>query len=111
LNTSVTNIAEIDALCSVEVVAEIIIEVDPDLTPVVDTEDEETILCDDNTENNESQARSLIQYPPFADLKITKTANVSTIAPGGEITYTLTYENIGNQGFYNGFTVSDTLPA
>jgi uncharacterized repeat protein (TIGR01451 family) len=47
---------------------------------------------------------------PQADLAITKTDGVTTAAPGGSVTYTITASNAG-PGNAPGSTVSDTFPA
>lgn len=44
--------------------------------------------------------------PPAPDLMIAKAADVETAAPGGVITYTLTYTNIGN-GVAQGYSIVD----
>lgn len=44
------------------------------------------------------------------DLAITKTAGAASVAPGDVLVYTLSYQNIGNQGA-TGVVITDTVPA
>ncbi|MFO1351312.1 MAG: hypothetical protein U1F68_11830 [Gammaproteobacteria bacterium] len=63
---------------------------------------------DSNPANNTSTATSTITRR--ADLAITKTNGVTSVAPGGNTTYTITAHNSGPSGI-TGATVADAFPA
>ncbi|HEX4963946.1 MAG TPA: SBBP repeat-containing protein [Thermoanaerobaculia bacterium] len=52
----------------------------------------------------------LVRIVPAAILSITKTADTSLVDPGGKITYTLTYQNVGELNA-TGATLTETVPA
>ncbi|MEZ4903719.1 MAG: DUF11 domain-containing protein [Spirosomataceae bacterium] len=63
----------------------------------------------DPTPGNNS-ATDTDMLTPQADLSITKTDGVTTVVPGGSVTYTITASNAGPSNA-SGATVSDTFPA
>ncbi len=65
-------------------------------------------IADPNPANN--SATDTDTLVPTADLAITKTDGVTTAAPGGSVTYTITASNPG-QSDAPGSTVADTFPA
>jgi LPXTG-site transpeptidase (sortase) family protein len=65
-------------------------------------------VVDTNTGNNSGIDTDTLT--PQADLQITKTDGVTTVAPGGTATYTIVITNPGPSDAI-GATVSDTLPA
>ncbi|GAB4494722.1 MAG: hypothetical protein OHK0052_00470 [Anaerolineales bacterium] len=58
--------------------------------------------------NNENSP--LVKVSSLSDLHLTKTANRSSVTPGGLLTYTLTITNLGG-GAATGIRLTDTLPA
>lgn len=56
-----------------------------------------------------SQDAFLVRIVPAAVLTIDKTADVGTVDPGNKITYTLTYENVGDLAA-SGATLTETVP-
>ncbi len=65
-------------------------------------------VSDPNPANNSATDSDALM--PQADLSITKTDGVTTVAPGGSVTYTITASNAGPSNA-PGTTVADTLPA
>jgi len=58
-------------------------------------------------DNTDSDTTPLTAQP---DLTITKTDSVASVAAGGTLTYTLAYENVGDQDA-TGVTLTETVPA
>ncbi len=65
-------------------------------------------VTDPNPGNNSATDTDILT--PQADLAITKTDGVTTAAPGGSVTYTITASNAGPSNA-SGATVADTFPA
>ncbi len=61
----------------------------------------------DVTNNDDSDNTPFLVVP---DLQIVKDDNITSILPGGSITYTLTYSNIGGQTA-TGVVITETVPA
>jgi uncharacterized repeat protein (TIGR01451 family) len=70
----------------------------------------DTSTLDQDTSNDSAVATATTVAMPPADLALTKAANVTTVALGGEITYLFTISNQGGQAA-NGIQLVDTLPA
>ncbi|MFN8344419.1 MAG: ExeM/NucH family extracellular endonuclease [Spirosomataceae bacterium] len=65
-------------------------------------------ISDPNPGNNSATDTDMLS--PQADLGITKTDGVTTVTPGGSVTYTITASNSGPSNA-NGVTVADVFPA
>lgn len=65
-------------------------------------------VTDPNPANNSATDTNTLT--PQADLGLTKTDGVTTVVPGGSVTYTITASNAGPSNA-PGSTVADTLPA
>ncbi len=64
---------------------------------------------DPDTDNNSATDSDTLT--PQADLAITKTDGVTTVDPGGSLTYTITASNLGPSDAPGGTIVADTFPA
>lgn len=109
-NDSITNIADIVSTCNEVVYEEYVTMIENYMEIPVPLTPEVIIPCDNNTPNNTSSYEVTLRTEPTVDLSIVKTANVSSIVAWGQITYTLSYSNVGNQRTENRITISDILP-
>src|SRR5207245_10552812 len=70
-----------------------------------------TTTAETSTANNSATATTTVATVTLtADLVVTKNANPSAVAPGGQITYTITTLNNG-PGAASGVSITDPLPA
>ncbi|MCW5212430.1 DUF11 domain-containing protein, partial [Desulfobulbus sp. TB] len=68
-----------------------------------------TVTIDSDKTNPASTTASVYINAPRPELVLEKIANVATVNPGGTVTYTLAYQNIGTQDA-TGVTLTDPLP-
>lgn len=109
-NDTITNTADINSYCNEVVYLDYVTTVDNHMEIPVPLAPEVIIPCDNNTPNNTSSYDVTLTTAPYVDLSIVKTANVTSIAAWGQITYTLTYSNVWNQRTENRITIGDLLP-
>ncbi|MFZ6003564.1 MAG: choice-of-anchor P family protein [Actinomycetota bacterium] len=71
-----------------------------------------TVTAEDNDGNETGDDGSaIVEYSPVANLVVSKVACPSPVAPGGELTYTITASNDGNAASAQDTTLVDTLPS
>jgi uncharacterized repeat protein (TIGR01451 family) len=82
-------------------------------TVITNTASATTSSTETSTGNNSATANTTVATvapPTAADVSITKTSSASAVAPGGQITYTITPRNNG-PATATGVSVSDSIPA
>ncbi|MDJ1177994.1 DUF4347 domain-containing protein, partial [Roseofilum sp. BLCC_M91] len=86
--------------------------VDPGTTPgTVIRNEVEVPGIEDTTPSNDSPIdETTVVATPSADLSITKDDNLTTVAPGGQVTYTIVASNNGPHDVTDG-VVNDTIPS
>ncbi|HEY1377940.1 MAG TPA: DUF11 domain-containing protein, partial [Gemmataceae bacterium] len=81
-----------------------------EITNTVSIDDSGTSGPDLNPDNNTATDTTPIVITPEADLRVTKTNNVTSIQPGGVVTYTITVTNAGPNDV-TGASFTDNVPA
>jgi len=83
----------------------------PGGTVITNSANAATTTAETSTANNSATATTTVATVTLtADLVVTKNANPSAVAPGGQITYTITTLNNG-PGAASGVSITDPLPA
>ena len=77
------------------------------LTNTARADDDGTRGDDPTPGDNEDTAN--VALDAFVDLAVSKSADLDVVAPGGQITYTLTVDSLGNEGA-EGIALTDELP-
>ena len=78
------------------------------ISNVVDIADDGTNGTDPNTANNTGAL--VLDLDAAPDLSLTKTTQATSTAPGGQLTFSFSYGNTGNQNSAGAF-ITDTLPS